>query len=412
VGIIVKKFGGTSVGTIECIRDVASLIKKHKEEFPEDRIAVVVSAMAGETNRLISLSKECVPTPSARELDCLLATGEQVSIALLSMALIDIGVPAQSFTSFQAQIHTDKKFNNAQISGINAELILKKIDEGIVPVVAGFQGIDDEGNITTLGRGGSDISAVALAVALKAKSCFIYTDVEGVFTTDPRICSKAKPMKFISHEEMLEMASLGAKVLHPRSVYFAMRYEMPLNVLSTFNPNHGTWIVKEEELVEKPLVTGITYRFDETKITVQGIPGESRSINELFAELGNQGVFVDMISQTGLIDGKTNISFTVPQEAQSTAVFVSEAFAKNNKGKVSMEVDIAKVSVVGIGMKYHTGVAAKMFQALAEENINVMMIGTSEIKISVVIPRKYSEVAVRTLHARFIEDEPVVSVEK
>ena len=411
MAIVVKKFGGTSVGSLERIRNVALLIKEYKAKHPDEQIAVVVSAMAGETNRLVALAKECVSSPSARELDCLLATGEQVSIALLSMALIDIGLKAQSFTSHQAQIHTDQKFNNAQISGINTDLLSAKIAEGVIPVVAGFQGVDDEGNITTLGRGGSDISAVALAVALKAKSCFIYTDVEGVFTTDPRICSKAKPIDFISHEEMLEMASLGAKVLHPRSVYFAMRYEMPLVVLSTFNPTRGTWIVKEEQLVEKPLVTGITYRFDETKFTIHGIRGDSRSLNELFAELGHKGVFVDMVSQTGLVDGKTNISFTVPQEAQSIAIQVSEEFAKLHKGKVKMEEDIAKVSVVGIGMKYHTGVTAKMFQALADENINVMMIGTSEIKISIVIPRKYSEVAVRSLHSIFIEDQPHVSVE-
>ncbi len=412
MAIVVKKFGGTSVGSLERIRHVARLIHTYKQQHPEDQVAVVVSAMAGETNRLVALAKECVERPNARELDCLLATGEQVSIALLSMALIDIGLQAQSFTSSQAQIYTDKKFNNAQISDINTELLHKRIHEGIIPVVAGFQGIDDEGNITTLGRGGSDITAVALAVALKAKACFIYTDVEGVFTTDPRICSKAKAMQRISHEEMLEMASLGAKVLHPRSVYFAMRYAMPLNVLSTFNPNEGTWIVREEEIMEKPLVTGITYRFDETKFTVQGIPGDSRSLNELFAELARKGVFVDMITQTGLVEGKTNISFTVPEEAQATAIDVTESFAKGHKATVSMEADIAKVSIVGIGMRYHTGVAAKMFEALAEENISVMMIGTSEIKTSVVIPRKYAEVAVRALHARFIEDEPVVSVEK
>ena len=416
MSIVVKKFGGTSVGSIERIKNVAKLIHEYIQTHPTEKVAVVVSAMAGETNRLVALAKECVPVPDARELDCLLATGEQASIALLSMALIELGVKAESFTSHQAKIKTDRRFNNAQIAGIESEKMIERIEEGVIPIVAGFQGVDDDGNITTLGRGGSDITAVALAVALKAKACFIYTDVEGVYTTDPRICSKARAMDFISHEEMLELASLGAKVLHPRSVYFAMRYQMPLVVLSTFNPTRGTWIVKEEELVEKPLVTGITHRVDEAKITVQGISGESRVITELFSELASQGVFVDMVTQTGMVEGRTNISFTVPQEALTTAAFVAENCAKTQStpthtAKVLVEQDIAKVSVVGIGMKYHTGVTAKMFAALSDENINVQMIGTSEIKISVIIPRKYSEVAVRALHAKFIEDEPQIAVE-
>jgi aspartate kinase len=412
VGIVVKKFGGTSVGSIERIRNVALLVKNYIEKHPEDQVAIVVSAMAGETNRLIALAKECVPTPDARELDCLLATGEQASIALLSMALLDLGIKAESFTSSQGQIRTDAKFNNAQISGIGAERLHSRISDGVIPVVAGFQGIDSDGNITTLGRGGSDITAVALAVALEAKACFIYTDVEGVFTTDPRICSKAKALARVSHEEMLEMASLGAKVLHPRSVYFAMRYQMPLVVLSTFNPTRGTWIVKEEDLVEKAIVTGITHRIDETKLTVQGIPGDSQAINNLFRALGDKGVFVDMITQTGLVDGKTNVSFTVPNEGFSAAREVAETNTKEYGAKLLIEEEIAKVSVIGIGMKYHTGVAAKMFAALAKENIAIQMIGTSEIKISVIVPRRYSEVAVRALHAAFIEDEPAISVEQ
>lgn len=411
MGIVVKKFGGTSVGSIERIKNVAKLIKDYVNAHPADQVAVVVSAMAGETNRLITLAKDCVNEPNARELDCLLATGEQTSIALLSMALLDLGLRAESFTSYQAQIQTDARYNNAQISGISADRLERVIDKGIIPVVAGFQGIDKEGNITTLGRGGSDISAVALAVALKAKACFIYTDVEGVFTTDPRICSKAKALANISHEEMLEMASLGAKVLHPRSVYFAMRYQMPLVVLSTFNPTRGTWIVKEEDLMEKAIVTGITHRADETKLTVQGIPGDSQAINNLFSALGDAGVFVDMITQTGLVDGRTDVSFTITNETIKEAKLVAEKHAKEYDAKLLVDEDIAKVSVVGIGMKYHTGVAAKMFSALAEENIAIQMIGTSEIKISVIVPRRYSEVAVRALHARFIEDEPTVAVE-
>jgi aspartate kinase len=417
VGIVVKKFGGTSVGSIERIKNVAKLIKEYLDSNPNDKVAVVVSAMAGETNRLISLAKECVPNPDARELDVLLATGEQASIALLSMALLEIGIKAESFTSSQAQIHTDDKFNNAKISGIESVRLKNRIADGVIPVVAGFQGIDDQGNITTLGRGGSDITAVALAVALEAKACFIYTDVEGVFTTDPRICSKAKPLAKISHEEMLEMASLGAKVLHPRSVYFAMRYEMPLVVLSTFNPKNGnqirgTWIVKEEDLMEKAIVTGITHRVDETKLTVQGLPADSSAINSLFSELSEKGVFIDMITQTGLVDEKTNVSFTVPNEAFNSAKIVSEDIAKKYSAKLLIEEDIAKVSIIGIGMKYHTGVASRMFAALAKENISIQMIGTSEIKLSVVVPRKYCEVAVRALHASFIEDEPSISIEQ
>ncbi len=417
MGIVVKKFGGTSVGSIERIKNVAKLIKEYLDSNPNDKVAVVVSAMAGETNRLISLAKECVPNPDARELDVLLATGEQASIALLSMALLEIGIKAESFTSSQAQIHTDDKFNNAKISGIESVRLKNRIADGVIPVVAGFQGIDDQGNITTLGRGGSDITAVALAVALEAKACFIYTDVEGVFTTDPRICSKAKPLAKISHEEMLEMASLGAKVLHPRSVYFAMRYEMPLVVLSTFNPKNGnqirgTWIVKEEDLMEKAIVTGITHRVDETKLTVQGLPADSSAINSLFSELSEKGVFIDMITQTGLVDEKTNVSFTVPNEAFNSAKIVSEDIAKKYSAKLLIEEDIAKVSIIGIGMKYHTGVASRMFAALAKENISIQMIGTSEIKLSVVVPRKYCEVAVRALHASFIEDEPSISIEQ
>lgn len=409
--IVVKKFGGTSVGSVERIRGVARLVKKHLDDNPRDRVAVVVSAMAGETNRLIALAKDCVPEPPSRELDVLLATGEQVSIALLTMALIEIGVQAKSFTSFQAEIKTDNRFNNAQIQGIDGDKLREQMSQGVVPVVAGFQGVDVSGNITTLGRGGSDVTAVALAVALRAKSCFIYTDVEGVYTADPRICPKARHMAKVSHEEMLEMASLGAKVLHPRSVYFAMRYKMPLVVLSTFNPERGTWIVKEDELMEKPLVTGITYRTDETKLTINGLPGGSQSINELFAALAESEVFVDMITQTGLVDGKTSISFTVPTDDGKKAQRVLDGMKNRVGAEVIHDDDIAKVSAVGVGMKYHSGVAARMFASLAQEGIDIQMISTSEIKISVIIPRKYCEVAVRTLHDAFIEEKPEVGVE-
>lgn len=411
MALVVKKFGGTSVGSLERIRNVAALIQRYRNEHPGDQVAVVVSAMAGETNRLVALAKECVSDPDSRELDVMLATGEQVSIALLSMALIDLGIPARSFTSFQAEILTDDSFNNAKIEGIDADKLKQTISTNVVPVVAGFQGVDQEGNITTLGRGGSDITAVALAVALKADACFIYTDVEGVYTTDPRICSKAQHLSKVSHEEMLEMASLGAKVLHPRSVYFAMRYHMPLVVLSTFNPTTGTWIVREEEIVEKPVVTGVTYRTDETKLTIDGLEGGSKAINEVFAELANQDIFVDMITQTGLVDGKTSISFTVPTDSGKRALSIIKKLSGKFGGQVALDDEIAKISVIGQGMKYHSGVAAKMFGVLAEEEIDVQMISTSEIKISVVLPKKYCELAVRAIHGAFIEQSPQISAE-
>lgn len=410
--IVVKKFGGTSVGDIERIRNVARLVEGFQKRHPDTRVAVVVSAMAGETNRLIELAKSCVKDPSPRELDVLLATGEQVSTALLSMALLERGVQAQSLSATQARIETDKRFTNAQIQDIDGPRIRALIESGIVPVIAGFQGVDPDGNITTLGRGGSDITAVALAASLKAEACFIYTDVEGVYSTDPRICAKARPLRRVCHEEMLEMASLGAKVLHPRSVYFAMRYEVPLVVMSTFNPGQGTWIVKEEELMEQPFVTGITYRMDETKITIHGLPGGIQAVEKIFTSLGNAEIFIDMITQTGLENGKTNISFTVPTELGSKTMSVLDEWL-GPLGAEGAKVDneIAKVSVVGIGMRYHTGVAAKMFEALASESIDVQMISTSEIKISVIIPRKYCEVAVRTLHDAFVEDKVEVSLE-
>lgn len=412
MAIVVKKFGGTSVGSLERIRNVAILVKDYLKKNPKDSVAIVVSAMAGETNRLIQLAKDCVPNPDQRELDVLLATGEQVSIALLAMALKDIGLPARSFTSFQARIRTDDKFNNAQIEEIESERMRECLDEGVIPVIAGFQGIDDEDNITTLGRGGSDITAVAVAVAVKAKACYIYTDVEGVFSTDPRICSKTRQISKVCHEEMLEMASLGAKVLHPRSVYFAMRYRMPLVVLSTFNPVRETWIVKEEELMEKPLVTGITYRSDEAKITINDMAASIQNVNEVFQLLSANEVFVDMISQSGTSKGKTSISFTVPTDSGKKAMSLIEGIkTKLQFASVEIDQDIAKVSIVGIGMRYHTGVAAKLFETLAEENIDISMIGTSEIKMSVIISKNNWENAVQILHKAFIEDQPEVSQE-
>lgn len=413
MGLVVKKFGGTSVGDIDRIKNVARLVHEYLQKNPEDQVIVVVSAMSGETNKLVAMAKSCATDPAPREIDVLLATGEQVTIALTAMALIDRGVSAQSLDAQQAKIATDRRHTNAQILQIDASAVQEILDRNGVPVIAGFQGVDDKGNVTTLGRGGSDITAVAVAAALKAKACYIYTDVEGVYSTDPRVCKNAHLLDYVCHEEMLEMASLGAKVLHPRSVYFAMRYQVPLVVLSTFNPGHGTWIVKEEELVESPIVTGITYRVDEAKITVTGLPTGISSFNHIFGVLAEENTFIDMITQTGAENGSTSVSFTVPEETSSRALdLVVGCLSQYPGSAASIERNIAKISVVGVGMRYHTGVAAKMFAALAGEDIDVQMISTSEIKISVVIPRKYCEIAVRALHEVFIEMEPEISTEQ
>lgn len=412
MGLVIKKFGGTSVGDVSRILHVARLIRDYRLANPDDRVAVVVSAMAGETNKLIALAKSCVDRPEPRELDVLVATGEQVTVALLAMTLIELGVGAQSLLAQQVRITTDRSYTNAQILGIDASRVREVLAADAVPVVAGFQGVDDEGNVTTLGRGGSDITAVALAAALEAKACYIYTDVEGVYSTDPRICSRAKLLARVSHEEMLEMASLGAKVLHPRSVYFAMRYQVPLVVLSTFKPGPGTWIVREEELMEKPVVTGITYRVEDAKITISRLPGDVSVLSRIFSLLAREQVFIDMITQTGLVEGKTSISFTVPDEGSTGALrLLQAAIPELGAEGVSLDRDIAKVSAVGVGMRYHSGVAARVFEALSSEGIQVQMIATSEIKISVVIPRKYCEVAVRCLHDAFIDMDPKITKE-
>lgn len=411
-GLVVKKFGGTSVGSIDRIRSVAKLVASHVEKTG-DQVVVVASAMSGETNKLVKLAEECVAKPEPRELDVLLATGEQVTISLLAMALIELGLPAKSLLAPQVRITTDSRFSNAQIENVDHRIVKDTLKKGIIPVVAGFQGIDSDGNLTTLGRGGSDITGVAIAAALKATKCYIYTDVEGVFSSDPRICQKAKAIPFLCHEEMLELASLGAKVLHPRSVYFAWRYNVPLVVLSTFNPGMGTSIVKESELMEEAVVSGITYRTDEAKVTIPNLPSSSGVISELFKKLAGEGFFIDMITQTGYFENRTNLSFTVPEGSAEAVLEVCKEFAFGvEASEPELDVEIAKVSVVGIGMRYHTGVAADMFASLADEQIDVQMISTSEIKISVIIPRKYCEVAVRCLHEKFIEHELVVGVEE
>lgn len=410
--VLVLKFGGTSVGTVQRIQHVADLVAAHRKERPQDRLVVVASAMSGETNRLIDLAKQCVKSPDLREMDMLLATGEQVSIALLAMALKERGVPATSMIASQAGISTDGRHTNAQISEIDRAGVDEVFARGEVAVVAGFQGTDPRGDVTTLGRGGSDITAVAFAAALNAYACHIYTDVKGVYTADPRIVPSARLMERVCHEEMLEMASLGAKVLHPRSVYFAMRYAVPLVVRSTFEPGEGTWIVKESELMEKPIVTGITHRVDEAKVTVHELQGGAKGLSDIFAALADADVFVDMISQATAAADIPNISFTVAEGDSERAVAVVRGLLQEIGAKdVVLDKDIAKVSIVGIGMRYHSGVAAKVFAVLSKAGIDVNMIGTSEIKISVAIPQRYCELAVRLLHEAFLEYQPTISVE-
>lgn len=405
--IVVMKFGGTSVGDVARIKNVAEIVKTYKDENPGVGVVVVLSAMAGETNRLVALAKSCVERPAPREMDVLLASGEQVTVALLAMRLNELGFVSKSLLAPQARINTDTRHTNAHIEDIDCSGMRELLKQGGVPVVAGFQGITDTGDLTTLGRGGSDITAVAIAAALKAQTCFIYTDVPGVFSTDPRICPEAKLLPRVSHEEMLEMASLGAKVLHTRSVYFAMRYAVPLVVLSTFAGRfvpgvNGTWIVSEEELMEKPVVTGVTHRLDEAQITIQSMPSNIKAMSRLFDVLAERDIYIDMISQESIAEGALNVSLTVPEEQSVTALETIQGFLSDlNAYGVSVERDIAKVSVVGIGMRYHTGVAARVFRRLASEGIDVQMVNTSEIKMSVLVARKCCEAAVRALHAEF-----------
>ncbi|MCX6115078.1 MAG: aspartate kinase [Proteobacteria bacterium] len=406
--IVVMKFGGTSVGDVACIKHVADLVMQFKSENPGVGVVVVLSAMAGETNKLLALAKGCVEHPAPRELDVLLASGEQVTVALLAMRLSSIGIPAKSLLGSQLRIVTDERHTNAQIEEIDTEALHAALAAGLVPVVAGFQGVADSGDITTLGRGGSDITAVALAAALRAQCCFIYTDVTGVFSCDPRLSVKARLLERITHEEMLEMASLGAKVLHTRSVYFAMRYGVPLVVLSTFagafKPGvNGTWIVREEEGMEQVIVSGITHKLDEARLMIQSMPSDIETMSKLFSVLGERGVLVDMISQENIGPGLLNVSLTVADEQSSAALEVVREIIQALRAEgVTIERNIAKVSIVGIGMRHHTDVAGRFFRALGREGINVQMINTSEIKISVLVARKFCEAAVRVLNEEFI----------
>ncbi len=402
MSLFVQKFGGTSVGSTDKIKNVARKVADFREQGHQ--IVVVVSAMSGETNRLISLASEMQKNPDPREMDVLVSTGEQVTIALLCMALKDLGFDARSYTGGQVKILTDDAHTKARIQNIDVEPMRADLEAGRVVVVAGFQGVDDDGNITTLGRGGSDTTGVALAAALKADECQIYTDVDGVYTTDPRVVSTAKRLNKITFEEMLEMASLGSKVLQIRAVEFAGKYNVPLRVLSTFEDGPGTLITLDEddESMEQPLVSGIAFNRDEAKISVLGVPDAPGIASKILAPLGEANIEIDVIVQNVAADKTNDITFTVNRSELDKAKKVL-AGVLNEVGarEIVSDSSIVKVSIVGVGMRSHAGVAAKMFKALAEENINILMITTSEIKISVIIDEKYLELAVRGLHSAF-----------
>ena len=401
MSLLVQKYGGSSIATIERIKHVAEKVWAAKRAGHD--VVVVVSAMAGETNRLLGLAHEISEMPDEREKDVLLASGEQVSIALLSLALKERGQPSRSFLGHQVRIETDNAYGKARIRNIDSRRILQSLKEGEVVVVAGFQGIDEDDNITTLGRGGSDTTAVALAAFLNASACEIYTDVEGVFTTDPGICADAQKLPRISYEEMIELASTGAKVLEIRSVEFAKRFAVPVHVRSTFSDIEGTWVVKEDESMEDLLVSGVSYDKNEVKITILRVPDRPGLAAQVFGPIADAHIVVDMIIQNASADGTTDLTFTVSKADYRKALSIVEKTAPAIAAKgVDVDTDIAKVSVVGVGMRTHAGVAAKMFRVLAEEGVNIEMISTSEIKISVVIDAKYTELAVRVLHEAFI----------
>lgn len=406
MALIVQKFGGTSVGTVERIEQVAEKVKKFREGG--DDIVVVVSAMSGETNRLIDLAKQVSDQPVPRELDVMISTGEQVTIALLTMALIKRGVPAVSYTGNQVRILTDSAHNKARILQIDDQKLRADLKEGRVVVVAGFQGVDEHGNITTLGRGGSDTTGVALAAALKAEECQIYTDVDGVYTTDPRVVPQARRLDKITFEEMLEMASLGSKVLQIRSVEFAGKYNVPLRVLHSFQEGPGTLItIDEEESMEQPIISGIAFNRDEAKLTIRGVPDIPGVAFKILGPVSAANIEVDMIVQNVAHDNTTDFTFTVHRNDYLSAQQVLENTSRElGAREVVGDTKITKVSIVGVGMRSHAGVASRMFEALAKENINIQMISTSEIKVSVVIEEKYLELAVRALHTAFELDAP------
>ena len=404
MGLIVQKFGGTSVADAERIEAVAQRVV---ETFDAgNQVVVCVSAMAGETDSLVELARAVGgEQPSEKEYDVLVSTGEQKVIALLAMAIHKLGRRARSFTGAQMGMLTDSAHTRARIQDIDGDRLLKELNAGTIAVVAGFQGVDEDGNITTLGRGGSDTSAVAVACAIGADCCEIYTDVEGVFTTDPRWVPRARKLDAISYEEMLEMASLGAKVLQTRSVKFAMRHSLPVHVRSSFHPGEGTWVTREEDVMERLVVSGVTYNLNEAKIRVKGVVDQPGIAGSVFTPLSEAGIIVDVIIQNQSSDGSTDVTFTVPRSDHARALDIAGRTA-DRIGAVAVEGDvhIAKVSIVGLGMRDHAGVATKMFNVLAEKGINIQLINTSEIKVSVVIDEAQAKLAVEALHEAFLED--------
>jgi aspartate kinase len=403
VALVVQKYGGTSVGSVERIMNVARRVIAAKQR--DNDLVVVVSAMAGETNRLVALAQQICDIPDERERDVLLASGEQVSTALLALAIRSMGHKARSLLAHQMRIRTDNAYGKARIKSIDASRVRQSLRGGEIVVVAGFQGVDEDDNITTLGRGGSDTSAVAVAAALGADSCEIYTDVDGVYTTDPNVCRAARKLDRISYEEMIEMASMGAKVLQIRSVELGMKFKVPIHVRSSFNSSEGTWVVEEDETMDALLVSGVTYDKDEAKITLLGVPDRPGLAAQIFGPIAEANVVVDMIIQNASAAGTTDLTFTVPKADYKKAVAVVEGLDSIQAKGITIDSNIAKVSIIGVGMRTHAGVAARMFKVLSREGINIEMISTSEIKVSVVIDAKQMEQAVKALHQEFIENQ-------
>jgi aspartate kinase len=403
MALVVQKYGGTSVGSVDRIKKVARRVVAAK--MRGDDLVIVVSAMAGETNRLVALAQQICDMPDERERDVLLASGEQVSTALLALAIKSMGYKSRSFLAHQMRIRTDNAYGKARIKSIDASRVRQSVRDGEIVVVAGFQGVDEEDNITTLGRGGSDTSAVAVAAALNADSCEIYTDVDGVYTTDPNLCPAARKIDRISYEEMIEMASMGAKVLQIRSVELGMKFKVPIHVRSSFNETEGTWVVEEDETMDALLVSGVTYDKDEAKITLLGVPDRPGLAAQIFGPIAEANVVVDMIIQNASEAGTTDLTFTVPKTDYKKAVAVVEGLQSIQAKGITVDPKIAKVSIIGVGMRTHAGVAARMFKVLSREAINIEMISTSEIKVSVVINEKQMEKAVKALHQEFIENQ-------
>ena len=404
MSLIVEKYGGTSVADVDRIKAVARNVAESVRQG--HKMVVVVSAMSGETNKLLALARETNARPSDREIDVLLSTGEQITIALLAMALHTLGIAARSYTGSQIRILTDQVHGKARIVEIQSDRANRDLENGTVVVVAGFQGVDEDNNITTLGRGGSDTTAVAMAAALKADECRIYTDVDGVYTADPRIVPEARRLDRVTFEEMLELSGAGAKVLQIRSVEFASKYNVPLRVLSSFEPGVGTLITNEDKSMEQPLISGITYSRDEAKVTIRGVPDKPGVAHSILGPVSDAHINVDMIVQNVGSDGLTDLTFTINSEDLEQSKLILEPIVKElGAEEIVGDKDLAKISVVGVGMRSHAGIATTMFRALSEKGINIQMISTSEIKISVTIDMEYTELAVRTLHKAFRLDE-------